>query len=169
MPLHKLDSPILQKRIHLSLGLLAVLFASNAFGQTDSDRLEIPRDVKAVLQDSCLDCHRGESAENDLRLDNIADLSLPERLDLLNRAQDQLFFGLMPPGDSDQPDKQAKASLATWLRSELRQHGASKLDEKLRHEAFGNYVDHEKLFSGEIQDKAFTPARHWLVLSLIHI
>ena len=92
MPLHKLDSPILQKRIHLSLGLLAVLFASNAFGQTDSDRLEIPRDVKAVLQDSCLDCHRGESAENDLRLDNIADLSLPERLDLLNRAQDQLFF-----------------------------------------------------------------------------
>ena len=163
MPLHKLDSPILQKRIHLSLGLLAVLFASNAFGQTDSDRLEIPRDVKAVLQDSCLDCHRGESAENDLRLDNIADLSLPERLDLLNRAQDQLFFGLMPPGDSDQPDKQAKASLATWLRSELRQHGASKLDEKLRHEAFGNYVDHEKLFSGEIQDKAFTPARQWLV------
>ena len=53
--------------------------------------------------------------------------------------------------------------MASWLRDELRAHNASKLDEKLRQPAYGNFVDHDKLFGGEITDKPFTPVRRWLV------
>jgi hypothetical protein len=78
---------------------------------------------------------------------------------LLNRAQDQLFFGLMPPDDAEQPSEAELALLAGWLRGELRRHNASKLDDKLRYPDYGNYVDHEALFSGEIKEKSYSPAR----------
>ncbi len=143
--------------------LFIVVFASSAFGQSKSDHFGIPDDVQTVLNNRCLDCHGSGTAEGDVRLDTLAMMPLPERLELLNKAQDQLFFGLMPPEDAEQPSNDERTSLGSWLRSELRKHMASKLDEKLRHPAYGNYVDHDSLFSGEIEDKPFTPARQWLV------
>ena len=77
--------------------------------------------------------------------------------------QEQLFFGLMPPKDADQPSRNDRDTLASWLRSELQAQSASRLDEKLREPAFGNYVDHVKLFDGSVVEKPFTAARRWLV------
>ncbi|MDA0282009.1 MAG: DUF1588 domain-containing protein [Planctomycetota bacterium] len=110
-----------------------------------------------------MNCHEGENAEGDVRLDKIAELKLDARLDLLNRAQDQIFFQTMPPADAPQPATDERSMLADWLQSGLRKHNASNLDKKLRYPDFGNYVDHETLFSGQIKDKPFTPARRWLV------
>jgi hypothetical protein len=154
-----------QPRIHRHFltALSVVVFASSALGQSTPDRFVISDQVQTVLNDRCMDCHGSDSAEGDVRLDNLAVLPLSERLELLNRAQDQLFFGLMPPEESEQPTSKERAALAGWMRSELLKHRASKLDEKLRHPAYGNYVDHDSLFSGEIRDKPFTPARQWLV------
>ena len=143
--------------------LSIVVFASSAFGQSKLDHFAIPADVQFVLNNRCMDCHGSDSAEGHVRLDNLALLPTPERLELLNKAQNQLFFELMPPGESEQPGKEERAALAVWMRSELLKHKASKLDEKLRHPAYGNYVEHDRLFSGEIKDKPFTPARQWLV------
>ncbi len=56
-----------------------------------------------------------------------------------------------------------RSLLAGWLSGELRRHNASKLDDKLRYPDYGNYVDHEALFSGEIKKQAYSPARRWLV------
>ncbi len=123
----------------------------------------VPAEVQNIFAEKCLDCHTGDSPEGDLRLDNLATLSIDQRLDVLNKAQDQLFFQLMPPNDSDQPSESQRAVLGHWLRSTLRRHNASKLDQKLKYPAYGNLVDHQKLFSGEITEKPFTPARQWLV------
>lgn len=116
-----------------------------------------------MLESCCLECHAGDSAEAGLRLDRLVELPLDERLDVLNKAQDQIFFGLMPPVDAEQPSGRERELLAGWLRSELRKHDASKLDEKLRYPSYGNYVDHEALFSGDVEGKAASPARRWLV------
>ncbi|QDU92464.1 hypothetical protein Pla8534_02120 [Lignipirellula cremea] len=123
----------------------------------------VPEPIQGIITTRCLDCHSGETAEADVRFDNLATLTLNAQLELFNRAQDQLFFGLMPPEDADPLSGIEHAELAGWLRRELRSRHASKLDDKLRDPSYGNYVDHEQLFNGSIRDKPFTPARRWLV------
>ncbi|MDA0806466.1 MAG: DUF1588 domain-containing protein [Planctomycetota bacterium] len=128
-----------------------------------SSRLEIPEQVQGVLKSRCLECHEGDDAEGDVRFDQLAQLQLDSRLELLNSAQDQLFFGTMPPTDAPQLTNEDRLVLAQWLRSELCAHNASQLDKKLRYPDYGNYVEHDTLFNGRIQEKPFTPARRWLV------
>lgn len=149
-----------------------ILFAAVAVGvwfeplmaePDGSAALRMPDDIQAIVASACMDCHRGESAEAGVRFDQFATLKQAARLDLLNRAQDQLFFDLMPPEDADQPGAAEHERLTQWLRNELRARNASKLDEKLREPAYGNYVDHKALFDGSMTEKPFTPARRWLV------
>ncbi|MDX1945250.1 MAG: DUF1588 domain-containing protein [Pirellulaceae bacterium] len=150
--------------LNLSLVLPLVALSSRfAFAEEASEASPVPAEVRAVIAKRCVDCHGADASEGGVRLDQLDSLSLAARLDLLNRAQDQLFFRLMPPADAEQPESGERAVLAGWIGQTLRQHGASKLDEKLRYPDYGNYVDHQQLFSGEVQQPAFTPARRWLV------
>lgn len=145
------------------LKLFVVLMVDAAVGIRSVSAVDVPHPVQAVLTKYCTDCHAGETHESDVRLDTVFALELPKQLELLNRAQDQLFFGLMPPHDAPQPTAAEKKLLTGWLRSELLKNKASKLDEKLRQPAYGNYVDHSTLFSGESKDRPYTPARRWSV------
>ncbi|PHS12462.1 MAG: hypothetical protein COA78_08295 [Blastopirellula sp.] len=123
----------------------------------------LPTKVQSVIEARCIDCHSEDSAEGEVRFDELASMNHVARLELLNKAQEQIFFELMPPPDADPLADKEKAELADWIGAELDRHNASRLEEKMRYPDFGNYVDHEKLFSGEIKDKAYTPARRWLV------
>jgi len=136
---------------------------STAYSQTPAKPVVVPPHVSQVLLRYCAECHDKESAEADVNLSDLATLNLGGQLELLNKVQDQVFFRTMPPLDAPQPEEAERTRLANWLRTELRQHGASKLDEKLRYPAYGNYVEHELLFGGTVKDAASTPARRWLV------
>ena len=128
----------------------------------------IPSVVETVLNNRCVVCHNAEAQEGDIRLDNIADLSRDDRLDLLNKAQTQIFFESMPPKDEEQPTAAGRGKLAAWVSAELNKYNASKLDDTLRLPGYGNYVDHEKLFSGEyIAEMGFTVDRRWLISEFI--
>ena len=151
-----------KKFILLSVALLWTS-AAFVFSEESADTLLLPKDVQSIISNSCIDCHNEDTSEGNVHFDTLSTLDKGARLELLNKAQEQLFFGLMPPQDEVQPTLAEHALLTGWIRRELRKSGASKLDEKMRYPDFGNYVDHEKLFSGEIQDKAFTPSRRWLV------
>ncbi len=133
------------------------------FSQQPSGPIVVPQNVKAIFASRCNDCHSGDSAEGKIRLDRFSDLRTETALDLLNKAQQQLFFGLMPPQDADQPSNKERTLLTQWMRRTLRQHNASELDKKLNQPEFGNYIDHDALFSGTITDAASTPARRWLI------
>ena len=141
---------------------LVFVLASVGFAQGDA-AFNLPADVQSVITSRCVDCHGVDTTEADVRLDIVATLHLDARLELLNKVQDQLFLHTMPPADATQPTTEERTRVANWVRDELRRHNASNLDKKLRYPDFGNYVDHETLFSGEIKDKPFTPARRWLV------
>ncbi len=123
---------------------------------------DVPKDVRAVLTTHCLDCH-GAKASGGVRLDDLDALKPNERLDKLNKVQDQLIFHMMPPPKEAQPSASEAKVMADWVRAELRQHKASKLDDRLPYPDAGNYVDHTTLFDGSNTDKPFTPARRWLV------
>ena len=132
-------------------GLFAVPF-------TTSDK------VQELMMNYCFDCHDGDSKKGDIQLDNLESLVLEDRLDLLNKVQEQLYIKEMPPKKKKvQPNAKDRQSLLDWISVELGNHNASTLEEKLRYSNYGNYVDHEKLFSGEVKEKAFSPERRWLV------
>ena len=116
-----------------------------------------------LLKSYCLSCHDADTQKGDIRLDKLDSIPLGARLDLMNKMQEQLYLGQMPPKKKAQPAEDEKQGLLKWLSQELLTHQASKLEEKLRYPSYGNYVDHDRLFSGKLKEAAFTPARRWLV------
>jgi Protein of unknown function (DUF1588)/Protein of unknown function (DUF1592)/Protein of unknown function (DUF1585)/Planctomycete cytochrome C len=157
------------RSIHLPItigivtGLWICLFVQVLLADKSTDSLVIPVEIQSLLTKHCGECHGKDTSEADVRFDTFTSLDKTARLNLLNKAQEQVFFKLMPPQDAKQPSREERELLANWIQSELRRFNASKLDDKMPYPDYGNLVNHEKLFSGEIKDKPFTPARRWLV------
>ncbi len=123
-----------------------------------------------LLENYCYSCHDEWEKKGNVQLDVLGKLSLESRLDVLNKVQEQLYFGQMPPKKKKkQPSDAERAKMLAWVGAELKKHHASTLEDKLRYPNFGNHVSHEKLFSGEVEEKPFTPARRWLVSPQIFI
>jgi Protein of unknown function (DUF1592)/Planctomycete cytochrome C len=144
-------------------GLIPALLLSLChFAAAEEGPLVLPQHLEIILEDNCYECHEDGTEKGDIRLDNLADLPLQARLDLLNRVQEQVYLKQMPPPKKSQPSAEERGQLVAWLSKELHAHNASKLEEKLRYPNYGNFVDHVKLFSGEVKDAPFSPARRWL-------
>jgi hypothetical protein len=131
--------------------------------QDPHQTLEIPKNVGIILEDNCQSCHEAGTTKGNIRLDNLETLALDARLDLMNKMLEQVYLKQMPPPKKSQPSEKERTDLTGWIWEELHTHNASKLEDKLRYPSYGNYVDHEKLFSGEIKEAPYTPARRWLV------
>jgi len=120
------------------------------------------------LQNFCYDCHDEDVQKGEVRLDNLQELALKDKLELLNRVQEQIYIQEMPPKKKKQPGLEQKSQIIDWLSSELKKLNSNKLTEKLKKPEFGNYLDHNKLFSGEYKHlKGFTHDRHWLINEFI--
>ena len=144
--------------------LAAVIFGSARLPAQTQSAFRIAPAAEQLLGTHCSSCHGPDSQKGDVRFDTLGALPLAERLALLNRMQEQTFIGQMPPKSrKSQPTSAERQALLEWMGGELRVHNASTLEDKLRLPAYGNYVDHDRLFSGEIADAPFTPARRWLV------
>ena len=143
--------------------LVGFVWAGLAASAAGGDGVAPPAAVRAILNAHCVGCHGAAYSEADVRLDAIGSLDKAARLALLNRVQDQLFSGTMPPEGEDRPAAAEGETLAAWVRAELRKWDASDLDHKLKYPDYGNYVDHDTLFGGTITAAPFTPARRWLV------
>ena len=155
------------------LGLLLPIVAIGsgaAFSETSghSHPFELPAATEALLDRYCYNCHDEETQKGDTRLDDLAGLDTGNRLDLLNRMQEQLYFQRMPPEDKRQPDEAERKAILAFVAGDLARHQASTLEGKLQKPEYGNYIDHEKLFSGEHRDlPGFTSDRRWLISEFI--
>lgn len=118
--------------------------------------------LQALLDAHCLDCHSKDLQEAGLRFDNFSQQSKAEQTALLNRIEEQVYLRRMPPADTDSlPDKQ-HADFLDALQQQFEAHGSRSLfREKMKSPAFGNYVNHEQLFSGTINTPPYSPARLW--------
>ena len=161
---HQPQSPL------VALVLLLAVFCASASAAPEGNGAEfkIPSLADNLLATYCFECHDGDVAKGDVQLDHLTDLSHPARLELLNNALEQLYSGEMPPKKGDQPTEAEREELVTWIWGELRSHNASKLEDKLRYYKYGNYINHDKLFSGEIKTAPFTKSRRWRVNELIY-
>ncbi|MFT5123734.1 MAG: hypothetical protein ACI9TH_004000 [Kiritimatiellia bacterium] len=130
---------------------------------------KMPEGLDALMDQYCYACHDDETQKGDIRLDHLGAVDQEMRLDLFNRIQEQIYFGHMPPKKKkQQPGDVERQTMLSVVSSELAHHHASKLEDKLKKPEFGNYVDHQKLFSGEFVDlPAFTYDRRWLISEYI--
>lgn len=119
--------------------------------------------VYPFLNKYCTDCHGKDNNEADVDMSKISfDLSSGRDLELWNTVLRQLHLQEMPPSESEQPDQHERDAVMLWINTELKKSGnVSDLYSKLESPSFGNYVNHEKLFSGEITTEPFSPARLW--------
>lgn len=151
-----------------TLRLLSVGAFALASPLVAASEFALPAATTDLLDTYCYSCHEEGTEKGDIRLDHLDSLALDARLNLLNKIQEQLHFEEMPPKKKDQPSEQERASLITWTAGELAKHKASTLEDKLRRPDFGNYLDHDKLFSGKYAHlKPFTPDRRWLISEYI--
>ena len=133
-----------------------------------SDKFSFDSSTKELLNNYCFDCHDEDTQKGDIQLSNLAELKLSSRLELLNSIQEQLHFKEMPPKKKKQPSALESKKLLDWVSTELSKYNASGLEEKLRKPEYGNFVDHNKLFSGEYANvPAYTKDRRWLISEFI--
>jgi len=152
--------------------LISILFCLSVSLATGTEKVTsfvVSPKVAGLLESFCFSCHDAESKKGDVRLDNLETLALKDRLDLLNRVQEQIFIKEMPPRKKKtQPSDTERQQLYDWMSAELRKHNASKFEEKLRYPSYGNLVPHDKLFDPKVAAQApkiaASPARVWRTL-----
>lgn len=127
-----------------------------------------PQNATEILETYCYSCHDEDMQKGNIQLDDLASLETPKRLELLNRMQEQIYFQHMPPKDKRKPNEEERKVILGVISAELGVHGASTLEGKLQKPEYGNYIDHQKLFSGECKDvPAYTTDRRWLISEFI--
>ena len=150
--------------VRLSIFYCAVTALTTCSATAADSAFRVQPVAGKILDQYCFSCHENGTTKGDVRLDNLGELPLDARLDLMNRMLEQVYLKQMPPPKKKtQPSEAQREQLAAWIWQELRTHNASKLDDKLRYPSYGNYVDHDTLFSGSNKGKPFTPSRRWLV------
>ncbi|MFT5303964.1 MAG: hypothetical protein ACI814_004786, partial [Mariniblastus sp.] len=183
-----------EREMRNTITLLPVLFGAVlafALVESETNALAIPQDARArsntddanppplanrtekelhtFLTVHCSDCHNQDDQAGDTRLDNFAELGSQAKEEILNRIEEQVYLGQMPPDDGDQPTDGERELFFDLVKGQFQAIGVeSKFRDKLRTPAFGNYVNHDKLFSGDYKDlKAFTYDRRWLISEFI--
>ena len=143
--------------------LLASVTLEPAASGADADFPEI---IKPFLKEHCIKCHGPKKKKGKLVLHTIKDDFGSEAgserwIEILN----QLTFGEMPPPDEEaRPESSDTAEVVEWIQKRLIETGkADGYLKKLLAPEYGNRVNHEKLFSGEITTPPFSPSRLWRV------
>lgn len=120
--------------------------------------------VQQYLKTYCTDCHGADKQKGKVRLDQI-NFTNPTAADreLLKRIGEQLTFQEMPPEDEKQPKRDSTEAVIAWIENTLGAEGERRFSaaEKLKQPGYGNYADHDTLFTPPAVRKAATPARIW--------
>jgi len=142
----------------LVLVILLFLFASLTATADDYSQV-----VQPFLKEHCVRCHDGETKENGFSMQvATADFTVKSSSDFWLRVLDQLTFKNMPPEEEEQPSGLEVAQVTEWINTGLLQAGkGDAYRKKLLAPEYGNWVNHEKLFSGEIRTLPYSPSRLW--------
>jgi len=124
------------------------------------------QDIRPFLSRYCVRCHGARKQKGGLALHTATggfedDAAAEQWIGILEK----LTFGEMPPPKTRrQPKPLETARVVGWIKQRLEQTGAGEAyRKKLLAPEYGNWVNHDKLFSGEITTPPFSPSRLWRV------
>ena len=109
--------------------------------------------IKPFVEQYCIGCHGQDEPESDFSLVKISsDFQSASSSAHWLKILDQLVFENMPPEDQPQPTSLEKAEVTAWINQGLLEAGRGDVyRKKLLSPEYGNWVNHEQLFSGRIQ------------------
>ena len=140
--------------------LLSLIFSCWVCCAAEND--SVLTQLQRELKEHCTNCHSSDVQEGEVRLDNLSALSSDRKTELLARVEEQVYLGRMPPEDEPQLDGVERDKIFALLTSSFDAMGrTSGFREKLKTPSCGNYLSHQKLFSGEVTAKSFSPRRLW--------
>ena len=121
--------------------------------------------LQTFLESHCIKCHGAKKAKGGIRLDRLDQrIALGFDFETWTAIHEQLREGQMPPEDERQPEDSERLAVVSWIGVELEKAQRSDRVRYLSGQfAFGNKVSHEDLFSGEIEEPAFSPPRLWRI------
>ncbi|MEL0118439.1 MAG: c-type cytochrome domain-containing protein, partial [Opitutae bacterium] len=120
--------------------------------------------LKPFLKHNCIRCHGEEKQKGKLTLHKASyDFSKVETSELWVKILEQLTAGDMPPPEEkNQPSVAERNAVIELIDEKILTAGSGEAyRKKLLAPEYGNWVNHEKLFSGEIKTPPFSPARLW--------
>ena len=120
--------------------------------------------AKQFLKTHCIHCHGENKQKGKLALHEVSfDFTKTETSVMWLEILEQLTAGDMPPPDEkEQPSQAERNVVIEWIDRQLLTTGSGDAyRKKLLMPEYGNWVNHEKLFSGEIKTPPFSPARLW--------
>jgi hypothetical protein len=140
--------------------LVVLLFLSVRLTVAADDYSQV---VQPFLKQHCVRCHDDVTNETGFSLQaSTADFTANSSSDFWLRILDQLTFRNMPPEEDEQPSGLEVAQVTEWINKGLLQAGkGDAYRKKLLSPEYGNWVNHEKLFSGEIKTLPYSPSRLW--------
>ena len=111
----------------------------------------------------CLDCHGPDLQESGLRFDTLTQQwDDPQIAGQWRKIEEQVLFREMPPDGNDAADAVERMQFIEAVEAQLQSHGNGfGLAEKMLLPEYGNLLDHDSLFSGQVKDRPFTSARLW--------
>ena len=101
---------------------LLLLLVLDGQREAAGDDAVLSENAIVSIKKYCVECHQGESPAGEIRLNDVTGLPLDTQISLLNRAQEQIFFGLMPPESAEPLDREQRAELVETLSAFLRRH-----------------------------------------------
>ena len=155
---------ILARRTGVGLSLFLYLALTLACRSVSAINKEMPAEqgVQQVMVEHCNDCHSADVQEANVRLDDFVSLDSARKESLLNRIEEQIFVGRMPPRDAGGMSMEEQRGMLSLIERTYEELGtASLFRERAKSPGYGNYIDHDRLFNGEIKAKAFSPPRLW--------
>ena len=144
----------------------ALLFANEPTATVREAELHIQKSLNKY----CIECHDADLDEGQIRLDNFSKLDSEGKSRIINLVEEQVFLQNMPPKKEKKQPTPAERS--EWLKNisswNVLQKTESTFQDKLKSAAFGNYMDHDKLFSGKYKHlQPFTYDREWIISQYI--
>jgi hypothetical protein len=140
-------------------------------GKPARSRSDFKAHATRFVADYCVKCHGERRPKADLRLDTIGhDMADDKTARVWDRIFAQIQFSEMPPIKSKrQPTSAKKTEFLARVEAELMRHGRGfGLSQKMLLPHYGNFVDHETLFDGSVEDMPYTPARLWRQRPIIY-
>ena len=116
------------------------------------------------LESYCVQCHGAEKKKGKVTLHDLGtDFSDARTADRWVDVLDQLTAEDMPPEDEEKhPATAERAKMIEWIEGQLKTSSQGEAyRKKLLAPEYGNWVNHEKLFSGEIKTPPYSPSRLW--------
>ena len=142
-----------------SVSFVLVFFFSALVNASD-DYSQI---IEPFLKTHCISCHDATDPSGGFSLATVSkDFQAESSSDHWLRILDQLVFSNMPPEDKQQPTPLEVGEVTRWINKELVASGKGDVyRKKLLSPEYGNWVNHDQLFSGRIQTPPFSPSRLW--------